>query len=136
MCVSLTLLVGRGYAKTTSNTEDIQAVKRNIRELNIKYPELTLRMILLESGYLTSNLAVNYNNLLGMKVPKQRFTIAVGETDSGYAVYKSYRECLIDFKVWQTRYTKGMTKQQYIKYLNKVYAPNQNYFQKLQGISI
>lgn len=136
MCVSLTLLVSRGYAKTTSNTEDIQAVKRNIRELNIKYPELTLRMILLESGYLTSNLAVNYNNLLGMKVPKQRFTIAVGETDSGYAVYKSYRECLIDFKVWQTRYTKGMTKQQYIKYLNKVYAPNQNYFQKLQGISI
>lgn len=134
MGVFLTLIVGEGYAQIVSNVENVQTVKEDIKELKFKYPDLIFRMVMLESGFLTSNLAVNYNNILGMKIAKQRFTVAIGSTDSGFAVYKSYRECLIDFKVWETRYTRGMSKSQYIKYLNDVYAPNQNYFQKLQGI--
>lgn len=134
MGVFLTLIVGEGYAQIVSNVENVQTVKEDIKELKFKYPDLVFRMVMLESGFLTSNLAVNHNNILGMKISKQRFTVAIGSTDSGFAVYKSYRECLIDFKVWETRYTKGMSKSQYIKYLNDVYAPNQNYFQKLQGI--
>lgn len=84
-----------------------------------------------ESGYGTSNLARNHNNYIGFKFPKSRTTTAIGQTKSGFAKYSSLRDCLLDFRIWQLYYTKGMSREQFKNYLNKNYSDKSNYFEKL-----
>lgn len=71
-----------------------------------------------------------------MKVPGSRVSVAVGSTKSGFSVYKSLRECLIDFKIHQHRFCRGMSRQEYLSYLDRVYAPNQNYIEKIFGVNL
>lgn len=103
---------------------------------NIKYPEVVLSQIMIETGYLKSRLCRKNNNLLGMTVPSKRETTALNE--SGYAKYANWFECIADYKLYQdfvfSKHT-FTSKNQYIAYLQKNYAKSPNYKSRLIQLS-
>ena len=57
-------------------TED--KVKQYLKDLRVKYPEVALAQMKLESANGTSSMFRENNNLFGMKLPKKRPTTALG----------------------------------------------------------
>ncbi len=95
---------------------------------NIKYPAVVLSQIIIESGHLTSDLCKFNNNLLGMNVAHKRETTALN--DSGFAEYKTWFDCILDYKLYQDNVLRKhphITKKQYIAYLGRTYAESPNY---------
>lgn len=45
-------------------------------------------------------LSVNHYNLCGMRFPKARKTYAIGSTNTNYAIYRNWFECMLDFKIY------------------------------------
>jgi hypothetical protein len=45
-------------------------------------------------------LAKEHNNLVGMRFPKKRETYAIASTNTNYAIYRNWFECMLDFKVY------------------------------------
>lgn len=50
----------------------------------------------LESNFGTSSLAVEANNICGMRYPILRYSLAVGQRN-GFSVYKSWSQCIADY---------------------------------------
>jgi hypothetical protein len=69
----------------------------------IKYLDVVLLQSKLETGYYTSDIFVNGNNLFGMKYPSYRPTIASG-TYKGHAKYFHWSDSVIDYALWQRWY--------------------------------
>lgn len=67
-----------------------------------KWAHLFLAIKIEESGnnghY--SWLSVNHYNLCGMRFPKSRRTYATGATNTNYAIYRNWFECMLDFKIY------------------------------------
>ena len=103
---------------------------------NIRFPKVVLSQIMIESGYLTSNLCKKNHNLLGMTVASQRETTALNE--AGYAKYSNWFDCIEDYKLYQDYiFSKNdiKTEKQYISFLNRSYAKSPDYKQKLTYLS-
>jgi hypothetical protein len=45
-------------------------------------------------------LAKKHFNLCGMRFPRQRRTYAVAKTNTNYAIYRNWYECVLDFKLY------------------------------------
>ncbi|MCC6817688.1 MAG: glucosaminidase domain-containing protein [Bacteroidia bacterium] len=45
-------------------------------------------------------LSVNHYNLCGMRFPKTRKTYAIASTNTNYAIYRNWFECMLDFKIY------------------------------------
>ena len=66
-----------------------------------------------------------------MRLAKQRPTTAIGEY-KGYAKYKNLRDCLIDYALWQQNNIGNInTSEQYLKLLERIYAEDKNYTDKI-----
>jgi len=61
---------------------------------------LTIKIEESGSGSQPSYLALNYNNLCGMRMPNKRKTYAIGETNTGYSIYRNWFESMLDFKIY------------------------------------
>jgi hypothetical protein len=97
-----------------------------MKDLNIKHSDIVLAQFLIESGGFTSNLFKTQNNIMGMKIATTRPTTAIGE-ERGYAVYKSWRDCVIDYALYQASFLRGLSREEYFIYLQKNYAEDPNY---------
>lgn len=96
----------------------------------IKFGHILYAQILLESGF-QSELAVKANNLIGMKLPRKRITTAIGEY-KGYAVYGSWKDCVIDYVLWQNSQMKGIKcESAYLDRLSSIYASDTLYREKI-----
>jgi len=105
-----------------------------LREVDIKYPEIVMAQAKLESGYFNSRLFKEQNNIFGMQLPKQRQTTAVG-AKNGYAVYKSWKHSVMDYKLWQNGMIgKIHNHNQYFSYIFRNYAQDTNYVKHLKKI--
>ena len=103
---------------------------------NVKYPEVVLSQIMIETGYLTSKLCKVNNNLLGMMVPSKRETTAIN--NKGFAKYTNWIDCILDYKLYQDYIlsrNKIDTKKEYIAFLHKNYAKSPNYKKRLTELS-
>lgn len=103
---------------------------------NIKYPEVVLSQIMIETGYLNSKLCKLNHNLLGMMVPSKRETTAINE--KGFAKYLTWFDCISDYKLYQDfvfSRNNIQTKTQYIAYLHRNYAKSPNYKKRLTQLS-
>lgn len=103
---------------------------------NVKYPEVVLSQIMIETGYLTSKLCKVNNNLLGMMVPSKRETTATNE--KGFAKYLNWIDCILDYKLYQDYIlsrNKIDTKNQYITFLHRNYAKSPSYKKRLIELS-
>lgn len=105
----------------------LEEVKVKIEKLGLEYPKIVFYQVREESGNLTSDLYLKHNNLLGMKYPAKRKTLAIGKTRSGYAIYKSWKDSLKDYKLFQEEYYKGLSRSQYIRKLRTSYTKDENY---------
>jgi flagellum-specific peptidoglycan hydrolase FlgJ len=99
----------------------------------MEHPEIVMAQIRLESGNLESFLTRENNNFLGMKYPHQRPTTSIGEKN-GFAEYNSWQDCLFDYLIWQSRYAKKLSVDEYYDYLKSTYAQDENYINKLKQI--
>lgn len=117
--------------KLEVHPRSLESVKDIIKSLNIQHPEVVYRQYVIESGWGTSNLAVTHNNLFGMKYPQNRPTTAYGKTSNGFAKYRSIRDSIIDYALWQSFYANNLSETEYLSYLSKVYAEDPKYIWKL-----
>lgn len=97
-----------------------------IVELNIKHPNIVLKQAKIESGNFKSKVYLENNNMFGFKRAFKRANTQVG-TNRGYAVYTSWRECVIDYALYQTYSAKNLSREEYINFLGKHYAEDPNY---------
>ena len=106
-------------------------IKHEITKCDLKYPDIVLRQIMLETGNLTSRICRECNNLIGMKYPRRRETTAIGRDKSGMSVYDSWQDCIADYKLWQDyAYRDG----DYMTFLNRIYATDVYYKSKLKRL--
>lgn len=105
-----------------------------IKELNIRYPHIVLGQAMLETGFFTSKIFRENNNLFGMREAKQRITTAKG-TENNHAYYTSWQESLLDYSFYQCRYLSNIqTEEQYFQYLEQSYAEDTSYVPKLKSL--
>lgn len=105
-------------------------VKNKIESEGITYPKIVYYQFREESGNGTSNKAVKYRNLFGMRYPKNRKTLAIGKTPDGYAIFKHWEDSVRDYKIFQETYYKGLSRDKYLKKLRTSYSGNPNYLEK------
>lgn len=103
-----------------------------IKQMNIAHPEIVFVQAQLESGHFASNLFLEANNMFGMMMPSQRPTLAIGKTPSGFAIYRSWEDSVIDYALYQAYCAKNLTKKEYIAHLGKHYAEDPFYTTKIE----
>lgn len=112
----------------------MENVQNFIHRCRFAHPEIVVAQVKLESGNLKSKVARENNNIVGMRLAKQRPTTAIG-SKYGYAIYESWKDCLLDYLLWQCNYAKGMTQQSYLEKLQHDYASDENYVTKITKIA-
>lgn len=108
---------------------------RVIDSLNIKYPDIAYAQALIESGSLKSHLARVNHNIFGMKVSEYRKSTAIGHSRFGYARYANWIESVKDYSNFQEKvFSKygEMSKEEYLRYLNRKYAESKGYAKKIR----
>jgi hypothetical protein len=103
---------------------------RLIYTLKIAHPDIVMAQAIIESGNFKSNIFKENNNLFGMKMPEYRKTTAIG-TNRGHAVYRNWRESVIDYALWQGKRARHSTTNQYLRRLRS-YATDPNYITKIK----
>lgn len=107
------------------------SVYNYIKSLNIKHPDVVFKQARIESGNFTSDIFKENNNMFGMKIPYKRANTIIGE-NKGYAVYNNWKECILDYALYQTYSGKNMTREEYINFLGDSYAEDLEYKQKIK----
>ena len=96
-------------------------VEKYVKSLHFEHEDIILSQIWLESSHLKSTIAINNNNLVGMKLPSSRPSFAIGE-ELGHAKFSHWTKSIDDLLIWQTAYGRNLTKAQYYQLLDKVYC--------------
>ncbi len=67
-----------------------------------KWHDLFLAIKIEESGNTGhySWLSTNHYNLCGMRYPRSRRTYAISSTNTNYAIFRNWFECMLDFKMY------------------------------------
>lgn len=109
------------YCKTDSLT--LSNLWKEISKQDILFPEIVLKQAVIETGWFTSNICKNNNNLFGFYYNKQ------------YLSFKSWQECIMYYKKWQSR--KYCGERNYYTFLKKIgFAEDSTYCSKLQQLQI
>jgi uncharacterized FlgJ-related protein len=86
-----------------------------------------------ESGFKSAIFNEN-NNMFGMKQAVSRPTTSIG-TNRNHAMFENWRDCLIDYSLYQAAYLSHIkTEAQYYEYL-KSYAEDPNYGTAVKAIA-
>jgi len=97
----------------------------------IKHPDIVKAQILLETNYLKSNVCIINRNLFGMRHVNGRLSLG---TYNYHALYSSYVESLMEYKLWQDMYYKD-DNESYFSFLYRMgYSTDKLYNYKLRQI--
>lgn len=124
------------YDLIDSSIDDI-ILYNKIKNSGILYVDVVFAQAKLESGNFTSNVFVCDNNLFGMKQPKLRNTLSLGESEHGYASYMNWKMSVEDYRLWQTtllRNKKINTQDEYLNYIGRIYAEDGSYVRKIKSM--
>lgn len=102
-----------------------------IFELRLEHPYIVYSQAIIESGNFTSNIWKENNNMFGMKVPERRATLAIG-ISKGHAVYRNWRDCLVDYALYQSAYLRGLSEDEYFSKIGRSYAEDGSYEKKIR----
>jgi hypothetical protein len=105
----------------TNESFSRQKFFNEIERSRFKYPDIIKAQALIESQHFSSPVWKENNNALGMRLPNQRFTLAVGD-NLEHAVYLNWKDCIKDRLIYEAVYLNDLTKDQYFSYLDRVYA--------------
>ena len=124
------------YVKTeiTIKEQDCKkTVFEMIDELPFKYPEIVKAQALIESGNFKSVLFKTNQNAFGMRQPMQRLSTATG-SNLNHATYKTIEDCVIDRLLYETKYLHGLSRLEYLRYLDATYAEIGGYDKLLEKV--
>lgn len=106
-----------------------------LKHINVRFPHIVMAQSRLETGNWQSNIFLENQNLFGMKQARNRVSLATG-TNAGHAVYQHWRESVLDYAVYQSRYLSQLrSEEQYYQYLASNYAEDTNYVNKIRNIA-
>lgn len=103
-----------------------------IFELRLEHPYIVYSQAIIESGNFTSNIWKENNNMFGMKMPERRATLAIG-INKGHSVYKSWKECIVDYALFQSSYLRGLSEEEYFVKIGNSYAEDGSYEVKIRS---
>jgi hypothetical protein len=110
-----------------------ESLKQMLIDMNVKHRDIVFAQAKLETGNFTSIVFKNNHNLFGMREAKSRVSMNIG-TELGHAKYRSWRESVIDYALYQSTYLHKLSREQYWQYLSQYYAEAPNYVQTLKQI--
>ena len=100
-----------------------ETVKAYIKTLNLRFPDIVYRQILLESNYFKSPICHDLNNLTCMEVAAIRPTLGQ-DVGHRFARFNNWKESIIDYALWQASFAKEVrNEEEYYELLDKVYSP-------------
>jgi len=109
-----------------------KVLKKALYEL-VEHPEIAYAQAILESGWFTSDIFKENNNLFGMKHPQVRETLSKG-VNRGHAVYDTWLDSVKDYALWQKYYqSHGYCIQDYDVYLRK-FNSHHSYIHKVKSL--
>ena len=116
--------------------DNVELTKENvwkfINTLPIQHPSIVYKKIMLETAHLKSKIAINNNNLCGMKRSKVRPNIQLGER-YGHAVYDDWRDSIVDYLLWQQYCIKRkLSEEEFYAYISRTYSTNKQYVNTLK----
>ena len=103
------------------NIKNLMAV---LRQYDVKFPQIVVAQALLETGYFTSRVCLENNNLFGLRRP----------SNGNYYTFSSWEESVKAYKDYvQYKYKGG----NYYDFLNKIgYAEDENYVENIHRLTI
>lgn len=110
-----------------------EALIEEIKRLNFRHPEIVLAQARLETGYFSSTIFKENNNLFGMKRAYSRPTTAEG-TNNGHASYSHWKESLIDYALYSAAFLRHSKEEDVLEHLGNYYAQDIYYEQKVRNI--
>ena len=115
--------------------EDIEedTINEVLSFLDVEHPKVVFAQMRLESGNFKSSLSQTNNNFFGMRHPYRRDTHSLGRIN-GYASYASSAFSIADYALWQKRYASGLSEEEYLAKLGRVYATDKEYKDKISNI--
>lgn len=108
-------------------------VKEALQTLQVEHPHIVYAQMRLESGNYQSRLSKTNHNYFGMKEPRNRTTVSLGERN-GYASYRNWYYSIVDYVLWQRQFACGLTENDYLCRL-KAYAQDSTYINKVKNIA-
>ena len=118
-----------------SSEFDIELLKEYMDICYPKANEIIIKQFILETGWFSSRIFKENNNICGMRLPKVRNTLAIGEKYN-HAVYHHWSDSVDDYFLWLEYYKmKGHNTNQYCNFLEDIgYATASNYIKTLKKI--
>lgn len=110
-----------------------------MKRIGVKYPDIAIAQSMLETGHFKSGIFLDNNNLFGMKDPKVRPTLSMGE-NRGHAKFKTWQDSVKDYKMWQDfNKVNQLSKDEFLKKLNRIYCippecGQSNYAKKIKSL--
>lgn len=143
--IIITILLRKIYKEASNNTNDLNinsvqildtlefkdSVLNFIFELRLEHPYIVYSQAIIESGNFTSNIWKENNNMFGMKMPERRATLAIG-INKGHSVYRSWKECIVDYALFQSSYLRGLSEEEYFVKVGNSYAEDGSYEKKVR----
>lgn len=122
------------YADNKKDEFSEKKLRKYLKELNVKYIDVVVAQAKLESNDFQSNIFKQNHNLFGMKLAVARSSTSHSEFSS-HAVYKSWRESVLDYAMFQnTIIHKCKTVKQYKAYIQRNYSHTSTYMQRVEKI--
>lgn len=127
-----TVIINTNYEQDITFSE-IELV-HYLEILNVKYPDIVYAQARLESGNFNSPVFKLNNNLFGMKTIGNRPTTSIGSR-YGFAHFKTWMDSVLDYVIYQCLYLNNKSYEEYLYYLDNVYAEDPNYINKIKNIA-
>jgi hypothetical protein len=100
-----------------------QCIKEELISQNIYFPEVVLRIGILETGWWKSSACIKQHNLFGFMLNGKIIS------------FKSYKECIHYYHEWEMKHWNF--KENYLDFLKRIhYFTDKNYISKLKQIKI
>lgn len=126
------ITITTNYEQDTTFSE--VALVHYLEELNVKYPDIVYAQAKLESGNFNSPLFKLNNNLFGMTTIGDRPTTCKG-SKYGFAYFNTWKNSVLDYLIYQCLYLNDKTYEEYLQYLDSVYAEDEEYTSKIKNIA-
>jgi len=107
-----------------------EKLEEKLVEFNVSHKEIVIAQALLESAHFSSPIFEKNNNIFGMKEAVTRPTTALG-TQLNHAYYKDWESSVLDYALWQTSFARNLSEEQYLNLLDKMYAEDAKYKDKI-----
>lgn len=104
-----------------------------IYDMRLEHPYIVYAQCIVETGNFTSTIMKENNNLFGMKLPERRATLALG-VKRGHAYYRTWKESIIDYSLYQMAYMRGLSEEEYFEKLKQSYASDTYYINKIRQL--